>query len=287
MPIAALALVLAAAGVHATWNFLTKASADPLVFSWAFAAAAALLYLPLVLLVAPLAPVPLEGWRFVAGTVLLHLGYFVALAAAYRAGDLSLVYPVARGSGIALVPLVGALALGERVTLGGALGIAAIVAGVVSVHLGDLARFGLRRALAAPGLRLALLTGAFIAAYSAWDKAAVALVAPPLYNYAIFAGLAVSLAPYVLLRRRAVLVGEWRERRRAVLLAAVCSPLSYLLVLFALTFSPVSYVAPAREVAVVIGALLGVAVLKEPHPGARLLGAALVAGGIALLTLTG
>lgn len=283
----ALALVILAAGAHVTWNYLAKSSRDPLVFTWSFTAVASVLYLPLALATALRSPVPSEGWPFVAGTVALHVAYFYALSAAYRSGDLSLVYPVARGTGIALVPIVGVLVLGERVSPVGVVGIAAIVLGVLGAHGADLLALGPGQALAKPGIRLALLTGVTIAGYSAWDKAGVALVAPALYNYFLFLGQAITFAPLVLLRRRALLEADWRQRRLEIFAAALLSPLAYLLVLIAMTISPVSYVAPAREVAVVLGALVGVLVLKDPHPRSRVAGATLVTLGVAALALAG
>jgi drug/metabolite transporter (DMT)-like permease len=286
----ALALVLAAAAAHATWNFLTKASESPLAFSWCFSVLGCLLYLPLVVFSLWTAPPSPAGWAILAGTATLHLTYFSLLNAAYARADLSLVYPVARGTGVALVPMLSVALLGEHVSLPAAAAIGAIVAGVVVVHLRGLRR-GLRHGLASvvrePGGRFAIATGFTIAAYSIWDKNALAHVEPVVLNYAGFAGLAIAPAPLILghTLRRAALRREVKRRWPAMLAAAILAPLAYLLVLIALTFSRVSYVAPAREVGIVVGAALGTFVLREPFGANRLLGAALVAAGVLGLAL--
>ncbi len=283
----ALALVLASAVAHASWNFLTKASTDKLVFSWCFATLASILYLPLAIGALVAAPLPPSGWALVAGTTCLHLCYFLLLNAAYMRGDLSLVYPIARGTGLALVPLAGVFLLGERISLPAILAIGTILLGLFTVYARTL-RFNLRCGMAGllsePGARFAFATGLVIAAYSVWDKYAVAVVPPPVLNYFGFLGMAIGPAPWVWHRREA-LRHELTNNRRAIVAAAILSPLAYLLVLSALTFSRVSYVAPAREVGIVIGTALGSIVLREPFGRNRLLGAALITVGVIGLAL--
>lgn len=284
----ALALVLASAFAHAAWNFLTKRSRDPLVFSWAFTATAAVLYLPLAATTALVRPVPAEGWLYIGGTMAFHIAYFFLLSLAYRHGDLSLVYPVARGSGIALIPLIAVLVLGEHVSPGGATAIIAIVLGVFLVHLRGFrpsSMAALRAHVRDPGLLYALATGVIIAAYSTWDKRGVGLVAPPLYNYFVFLSQGLAAAPVVLGRGRTTLVQEWRLHQRSIIAAAVLAPLAYLLVLLALTFSRVSYIAPARELGIVFGALLGTIVLGEPYGRYRVAGSLLIVAGVFSLAL--
>jgi len=283
----ALVLVLASALAHATWNYLAKASHDKGAFMWAFVALSSVIYLPVAGYFASASPVPPEGWIYAVGTMLLHIAYFSLLGAAYAREDLSAVYPVARGTGIVLVPLVAAVTLGERVSSAGALAIAAIVAGIVVAHIqgsGWPAIAGLARSFGSKGSRLALLTGVTIAAYSTWDKRGVSLVNPLVYIYFVFLGQALAGAPRALWRWTA-LRREIRERKGAIVAAAVLSPLAYLLVLVALTFSQVSYVAASREVGIVVGALLGATVLREPHGRNRLLGSAAIVAGIFGLAL--
>ena len=284
----ALTLVLGSAIAHAAWNFLTKRSPDPLVFSWAFAALATVLYLPLALGTALVRPVPVAGWGFIAGTMALHVAYFFLLCLAYRHGDLSLVYPLARGTGVVLVPCIAVMALGERVSRAGAVAIGMVVLGVLLIHLRGLrpsSPAAVVRRLREPGLRYALSTGLVIAAYSVWDARGVALVAPPVYNYFVFVSQALAAAPLALGRGRTALAHEWRCRRMAILAAALLSPLAYLLVLLALTFSRVSYIAPARELGIVFGALLGTLALREPYGRFRVAGSLLIVAGVFGLAL--
>ena len=289
MTLLALSLVLASAFAHATWNYLAKSSRDKAVFTWCFVSLSSLIYLPVAAYFAATSPVPPAGWVYVVGTMLLHVAYFTLLSAAYSREDLSVVYPMARGTAIALVPLLATLTLGERVSTVGALSIAAIVVGVVVAHtqgFGGDAFSGLLSSFGSTGSRLALLTGVVIATYSTWDKQGVSLVNPLVYNYFVFLGQSLAGAPLAV-RWRKRLRDEVAERKWAILAAAVLSPLAYLLVLVALTFSQVSYVAASREIGIVVGALLGTTLLKEPHGANRLLGsAAIVAGvfGLALAT---
>lgn len=289
MSLLALALVLTSAGAHATWNYLAKSAKDKALFTWSFVALSSVIYLPLAAYFAVRDPVPPRGWIYAVGTMLIHVVYFTTLTASYAREDLSVVYPVARGTGIALTPILAALALGERVSLGGGLAIGVIVLGVVVAHTrgrGRAALGGLAHSLRSRGSQLALLTGVVIALYSTWDKQGVSLVVPPVYNYFPFLGEALVVSPYAL-RRWDGVRREVASRPVAVIAAAILSPLAYLLVLLAMTLSPVSYVAPAREIGIVFGAVLGATVLKEPHGSNRLAGCALIVLGVLGLAVLG
>ena len=213
------------------------------------------------------------GAGFVAGSGLLHVGYYASLQRAYATGDLSVVYPLARGSGPVLSVAAAILILGERPSALGLAGGALIIVAVLTLVAGG-SRAGTGQALA---------TGAFIAAYTVWDAHAVGpLHQPPVvYFWGAEAIRAVIGAP---LARGAATV--WQANRRAVLGVGTLSPLAYVLVLFALTRAPVSLVAPVRESSVVLGALLGVRVLGEGHLGRRIAAASAIAAGIAALALS-
>lgn len=247
-------------------------------------AAAAVLYAP-VLAVSLIAGPPhltVRSWVFLAGTAVLQTGYFVFLLRAYRAGDLSAVYPIGRGSGALLAALGGIAILGERPGPAGLAGIGLLVAGVIIV--GMPARTGQSPALAA--VLFALATGIFIAAYTIWDKIAVTTVGNPplLQGYAALAGMVPMLAPFALAdAERTRLV--WRRYRRQVLGAALLSPLAYVLALVAMTFTAVAAVAPAREVSVLFGVVLGRRMLGEGGLARRLIGAAAIVAGIIAVTV--
>jgi drug/metabolite transporter (DMT)-like permease len=201
----------------------------------------------------------------------LHLGYSLALQAGYRASDLSLVYPIARGSG-PLLSFVGAvLLLGERPTLLAALGLVLIVAGILLVA-------GLtREPHRAPkvGILFGLLTGGFIAGYTVNDGWAVKMLAGTV-------GRVVILSPFALADRRQ-LVREARKYASAAAVVSILGPVGYLLVLFAMRVAPVSHVAPARELSTLVGTYFGSRLLREEAVPARLAGATCILVGVVSL----
>jgi drug/metabolite transporter (DMT)-like permease len=285
----AIALVLAAAIAHASWNLFGKQAAETgaAYFIWLLAASVTVLYLPVVAITAAVTRPHLTGmnWLFLAGTGVLHGAYFLFLQLGYRLGDLSLAYPIGRGTGALLAALAGIVLLGERHDLLGYAGIGAIVIGVVVIGLPG--RAALRQDLAAArpsaagAIGFALVTGLFIGCYTLWDKYAVASLhtEPVLQGYAGFPVMAAVFTPFVL-GDRDKLAKVWHEFRPQVLGAAVLSPLAYILVLVALSFTAVSAIAPAREVSVLFGVLLGRRLLGEGSLARRLAAAAAIVAGI-------
>jgi drug/metabolite transporter (DMT)-like permease len=228
-----------------------------------------------------------------AGTAVLQTGYFLFLQRGYRAGDLSLVYPVGRGTGALLAALAGIVILGERPGPAGVAGIVLLVAGVIVLGLPGRRRavsgtpVGSAPAVVAPAaVRYALATGVFIAAYTLWDKVAVTSVGNPplLQDYASLIGMAAALAPFAL-ADSARTARMWRTYRRQILGAAVLAPLAYILVLAAMSFTSVSAVAPAREISVLFGVMLGRRLLGEGGLPRRLAGAAAIVAGIIAIAL--
>lgn len=285
MTLLALALVLAAAVLHATWNLLAKRARGGVEFVWLFASLTLVAYAPAVAAYVwwahPQVRAP-QLW-FAAVSSLLHVAYFVALQRGYRAGDLSLVYPLARGSGPALATVLAVVALGERP---GALGLAG--AGLVVVSVFVLSGGAVRRGPAGGGKALGygLATGVFIGIYTVWDGYAVSRlgISPLLYSYLSEVGRVLLLAPLAW-HGRAALARAWRQSRNAAWGIAVLSPLAYILVLSAMTLAPISLVAPAREVSILIGTLMGARLLAEGQASRRLLGALGMVVGVALLAL--
>ena len=281
----ALGLVLVAAFSHATWNLVAKRVGGGPAFVWLFGVVAVGVYAPLAAGVALLGRphIGLIQVVFLAGTSVLHVAYFLALQHGYRAGDLSLVYPLARGTGPMLSSAAAILAFGERPT-------PVAMAGTLLIGLGIFlltgTPAGLRRAGAGRAVAFALLTGAIIAGYTLWDKRAVsALGIPPLlYDWCGNLGRVLILTPLALGRS-----GEvrrlWREHRREVLVMAVLTPLSYILVLTALVFTPVSYVAPAREISILVGTVMGARLLAEGDSARRLVAAGAMVVGVAALVI--
>lgn len=281
MHAAALALVLGAAVAHAAWNLLAKRAGGGVAFVWSYGAAGVVLWAPLGLgaLALGWGHVDATACALMAGSGALHAAYFVALQRGYAAGDLSLVYPLARGTGPLLAVPLAALVLGQRPGALDLAGGAVIVAAVLSL-------VGRPRVGARAAIGFALVTGTLIAGYTVWDAHAVDALDLSVVTYFWGAQLSLSLllAPLALRRPEAVRAA-WRGARGAVLGVALLGPLAYVLVLWALRLAPVSVVAPAREVSIVFGAALGARLLGEPAGARRVAAAVAVVGGIALLAL--
>ena len=286
MSVFALALVLSAAVFHATWNLLAKrVGAGGAVFVWLFGALSVFIYAPLALVVILLQRphLGLAQLVFMFGSGALHLGYFVVLQRGYAVGDLSLVYPLARGTGPLLATVGAVILLGERP------GVVA-VSGILLITFGVFLLTWEPGGVRGPGLGLGvvygLMTGVFIAAYTLWDKHAVgALLIPPLLQSWATTVVTVALLSPLALRRRKEAISLWRAHKPEVLGIAVLSPLSYILVLTALVFTPVSYVAPAREISILIGVAMGAQFLSEGHTASRLIAAGAMVVGVVALAL--
>lgn len=281
----ALALVLTAAVLHAIWNLAAKGvQSDRLLFIWLYATASGVLWLPVAV-----------AWMWWSGTwpqwswlgaaalsAAMHIAYQLALQKGYAEGDLNLVYPLARGVGPLLTFVVAVSVLDERPGIWGAVGVLLVVAGVLLISWGPRTR----HASVWPGVAWGGLTGATIAAYTLWDSHAVTDLAVPPVAYFVLGLLcqvpALSLLAGGRLRaaRRA-----WPSLARPVLVVALLSPLAYILVLRAMQQAPVALVAAARESSIVVGAIFGWWVLKEARPVRRLIGAAVVALGIAAIVV--
>ncbi len=282
----ALVLVLVAAVFHATWNLLAKrVGAGGAIFVWLFGAFSVLIYAPLalilILLHGPhLGPAQLV---FMFGSGALHLGYFVVLQRGYAVGDLSLVYPLARGTGPLLATAAAIAFFGERPSLLALCGVALIVGGVFLLTREPT---DAQTGRSGSGVAYGLATGVFIAAYTLWDKHAVsALLVPPLLqDWASNLVRALLITPLAA-RRSGEVRALWRAHKAAVLGVAALAPLAYILVLTALAFTPVSYVAPAREVSILIATAMGAQLLVEGDARRRLLAAGAVVAGVVALAL--
>ena len=288
----ALSLVILAGLIHALWNIAAKKAGGDVRFVAFTALLMGLIWAPLGLWLG-WDVVPRWGateWSLVAASGVVHVVYYIVLLRGYRASDLTVVYPLARGSGPLLSSLVALFLLGERLTLMGALGVLAVVGGVFLIAGGP----GLLRAAHDPakrarvriGIAYGLATGVFIATYTVVDGYAVkaVLMSPILVDYVgNFARLALLLPP--LLADRATAKAMWRAQWKYALVVALFSPIAYVLVLFAMQTAPLSHVAPAREVSMLFAALIGGQLLGEGDRGLRILGAACIALGVMALAL--
>jgi drug/metabolite transporter (DMT)-like permease len=289
---AALALVVLAGLIHASWNIAAKKAGGDVRFAAFTGLVTMVVWAPVGIWLGA-GQVPRWGlleWSLVAASAVVHTFYFIALLRGYRKADLTVVYPLARGSGPLLSSLVAIVFLGEQLSALGALGIAGVVGGVFLIAGGP----GLLRASHDParrqrihkGMAYGLVTGVFIAAYTVVDGYAVkfALMAPILVDY--FGNLArmVLLAPTVLRDRAAARV-MWLTQWKYALFVGTISPVSYVMVLYAMQSAPLSHVAPAREVSMLFAALIGGQLLGEGDRLPRILGAACIAAGVMALAL--
>jgi drug/metabolite transporter (DMT)-like permease len=274
---AVIALILSAAVAHAAWNLFSKqaAESDSVMFLWLVALCELALWTPLAILYAP--PPSTIQILAMSASALLHLGYFLMLQSGYRHGDLSLVYPLARGTGPMLSSVAAVLVLGERPG-------PVEVAGIVLIGVGIFALGLPRRRKARPpiaAIAFGLATGLFIAAYTILDAASVKrLAVSPILMLVIDSVGQLALMGPTAVTRRTLAAPLWREHRWRIVGTAVLSPLSYLLVLTALKVAPVSAVAPMREVSVLLGVILGGRLLAEGHLRRRLIAAGIIVGGV-------
>ena len=292
MSVQALALVLTAALLHALWNIAAKHAGGDHRFALISALLVLLLWAPAGLWVG-WNVVPQWGWAewgIVLASAVVHLVYFNTLLRGYRASDLTVVYPVARGSGPLLSSIGAVLLLGEHLGPLGVAGVAGVTFGVFLVAGGPglwaKANDPTQRARVRAGLGYGAATGALIAGYTLIDGYAVKvmLLSPIVIDY--FGN--VFRVPFLLpaaLRDPAGFKQAWRTQWRHAAVVAVLGPLGYVLVLYAMQTAPLSHVAPAREVSMLFAALIGGRLLGEGDRGWRLAGAACIAGGVASLAL--
>ena len=284
----ALLLVLASAVCHASWNFLLKRSDHKIAFLGSAGVVGALTLLIPAVVVAATNGISAAGIALGCVTACLHGVYGLSLSRGYRLGDLSSVYPVSRGVGLALIPLAAALLLDESISVVAVLGIGLIAIGVYALHIEPQALRDLvapLRALNGPAGRTAFVTGVLIATYTLWDKNALDELSPVVLNQFAMTGHAVITTGVAVTRNPDDLRWEWRSHGWSILAAGVLIQLAYLLVLAALDTSRVSYIAPSREVGIVFGAALGVLFLGEGLGLWRVWASLAIVAGVVVLAI--
>jgi uncharacterized membrane protein len=283
----ALALVLIAALLHATWNLCAKRAGGGLPFVWLVGAIICTLYVPVLIGYCWWHPPALNGidLAWIAGSGVLKTGYSLFLQRGYRTGDFSLIYPLARGTGPLLSTLAAIAFLGERPS------VLAVAGGLVIVvaifFLTDGTRlFHEDRAHLRTAINYGITSGLFIAAYTIWDQQGVHVrrIPPVIYDGGTAFVVLALVTPFAI-PRWAEVVRHRREHLRYAWGMALLSPIAYVLVLTAMSFTPVSYIAPAREVSIVIGAFIGARYLKEADGGRRVWAAVAMAAGVIALAL--
>jgi drug/metabolite transporter (DMT)-like permease len=292
MPLSALGLVLLGALIHALWNIAVKKTGGDVRFTFFSGAVMFVFWSPLCIWLG-WHVVPTWGakeWGLMAASGFVHWVYFYCLLTGYRKSDLTVVYPVARGSGPLLSSSVAVVVFGEQLSSLGALGIAGVVLGVFFIA-GGLALFKQahdphKKARIQAGVFWGLLTGALIALYTVLDAWAIKVLAisPILFDYWCNV-LRLPYAVVPVLRNLPEAKRLWALQWRAAAIVGIFSPVAYVLVLYAMKIAPVSHVAPAREVSMLFAALIGGHLLGEGDRWLRVAGAALIALGVAALAL--
>lgn len=289
MPPLALALLLLAAVMHATWNLLVKRAREKQVFTWWALVIGVACFLPFVAEAA--GPIPAHVWPLVVASAIAETAYFLTLTRAYHVADFSLVYPMARGAAPVFLLLWTVLLYGDRPGPGGLAGLALLVAGLVL--LGSAAWLVRRRhapvpASSASGFLLALGVALCISVYTVIDGTTVRAAPAAAYTVAVMGCVAVLLGPplFVIFGRSA-LVTELKVNWSRIAVVGLLNVASYVLVLRAYQMSRVSYAGAIREVSVVFGALLGWRLLGEGFGAPRLAGATLIFAGILVIALAG
>lgn len=288
MSTTALGLILLAALAHATWNIAAKSAGSAgAPFVWLYSVVSAVLYLPFAVHVLARTDVPMVTWlsaALVSG--IIHTAYFVLLQRGYAVADVSVVYPLARGTGPLLAVVFAMVLFAERPGALGLVGAALVVLGIVLIGLTGPTSSRAGGSSRGNGILFGVLTGVMIAAYTLWDAHAVTALAvvPVALYWGSLVTQAALLTPVALgdvSRLRSILLTNWFN----VLTVGVLSPLAYILVLLAMRLAPVSLVAPGRELSVVLVTVAGWLVFKEPKPARRLAGAGTVLVGVVLLAL--
>lgn len=282
---AALSLVIAGALLHALWNLFAKKASGGLPFVWLFGVVSLVVSLPfgLSFWCANSLQLTAQAWFAIAGSALVHVAYSLVLQKGYRESDFSVVYPLARGTGPLFAVFGAIVVLGETPSFLGWLGILAVLTGIVLIS-------GVVQILAVPspkvraGLLWGTITGVSIAAYTVIDGWAVKAlgIAPVLYYVLGLALRTIILAPHALCDTRSLRY-QCRVNRRYIVAVGILSPLAYTLVLFAMTMAPLSYVAPVRELSMLLGVLFGAKLLRESFVPSRVIGTAFLVAGVVML----
>ncbi len=281
------ALVVGSASLHVLWNGLVKSCDDKASFIWLTSVVGCLLLLP-VLIVHELFSVQgvcaaAVGWAALSG--FFEALYAILLFSAYRYGDLSVVYPLSRGMAPIVLMMLGGVLLGDSVSAGSAAAVAVVVSGVVMVALSGKPTDEWLECLRSPELLLSLATGCMIAGYHLVDRRAMTMAAAPsawiyLCLMHLFLAVYVSAWCWLLLRRGRSLFSEWRNNRQGVMIVGICTPAAYLLIMIALRFGNVTFIAAGRNIGIFLSTAAGAVFLKEPVGRWRFLGAVLIVLGV-------
>jgi len=287
MSVYVLFLVLTAAVLHAFWNLLSKKAKGKAPFIWLMYVASTILYLPVIIyrLKQGEAIFSQPVLWLSSGSAVLHISYFLILQKGYRSGDLSVVYPLARGTGPLFSSIAAILFLQEQLKLKASAGLFLILAGVLLITGLSFKKENNTKIMA--GVFWGVLTGLFIALYTFNDTVAIKsyAVSPITITFVSNAFSIVLLFPFVF-RQKDEIRREIKQHKWTIVAISLLSPAAYILVLQALKYAPLTVVAPARETSILLGVFMGSRVLNEADGRRRLVAAVLILGGIIALSLS-
>ncbi|MCC6724372.1 MAG: EamA family transporter [Saprospiraceae bacterium] len=276
--------VLIAAALHAYWNFLAKTIPSGAPFVWLVALCSTIILSPLVIWYAMTYGLPTDAKNigFLAGTAVLHLIYFLTLQQGYQKADLSVVYPLARGTGPLFSTLGAVVFIQEKMTWTGVSGLCLLLTGILLIA--GLTNASWKNSRNKTGILYGLVIGLMIAAYTVWDGYAVKVLAlsPILIEYFSHPFRVLALTKNAV-RQWPEVRSLWKDHLPKVLAISTLGPIGFILVLYAMQTAPIHFVAPARELSIVFGVLLGGKLLSEAHYKTRLAGAFLMLVGIVCL----
>ncbi|MBU5674914.1 DMT family transporter [Alkaliphilus sp. MSJ-5] len=278
-------LIILSAIFHATWNYATKKIESNTTFIWLFSCISSIVYLPFALASLFIYEVNFKFYFifFIIGSAALHSIYTILLSKGYRIGNLSVIYPLARGTGPLFSTIIAIVFLNESASLTAMVGIFLMILGIVTITGNPVS---ILKSNKDSSLIYAFLCGLTIASYTIFDKIAVStLMLPPiLLDWSVNFGRILLLTPYSL-RRKDQIKHLMLNHKKEVFTVAILSPLSYILVLTAMVFTPVYYVAPMRELSILIGTFLGVKLLSEDLSKTKLIGICVMIIGLIMLSL--
>jgi uncharacterized membrane protein len=268
------------AAIHASWNFVTKKASGSLGTICIGLCFASLVTLPFALYFIFLDGVPLYAVPYIAATGIIHAFYFYYIGKSYEFGDISIVYPIARGIGVAGTGIVAATVLNETISLPGFTGIALVVSGTLIIG-----SYRAHDGTAGKSVLYALMVGLTIIGYSCLDKVGVGYSNPVPYICGMFTISAVILTLFAIVRHRDDIANSWKRKKTYSMAIGTGSIATYLLILFAFRQGPASYIVAVRELSVVIGSLLGFILLHERFTVRKLIGITAITAGLILIKI--
>jgi len=283
-------LVIISSFLHAYWNFLLKRASGTQLFIGLSKGAEILLFaLPFYLVTRGQFHHLLAHWHLFTIGALLSLAYYVFLGRSYKAGDLSVVYPVSRAGALVFLPLLAYCVMKERVSVAGVVALGLIIVGCFLIQLRAFDRqewAGLVKSLCCQSTMFAVLAAFAVACYSLWDKHSVLQLAPFLYFYSYTVIMGICYALMIFAREKAPdIVREWRTNWLSILLVGAFNTIAYLMVLFSLQEGKATYVIALRQLSIAVGAFLGWRFLKEKAGRPKQVGILTIIAGCLLVSI--